>query len=318
MEKYPLRNKALSALLDEGETLKHPIYAVLEREGRRYTSYLGLTDGFLLIALTFENNRTWSARIPLDIKSLKIKKSNFFIQSDYEISIAFENSSPIKIYANKKVSTYGDQEEHINAFLAYLSDNAPKEEFPSLKDIKGSKFQRQYFDFILYLFLPFPLFAVCVITMVNLRHNEFVFANNLLDILYGMGLFLIILSPIFILSILNHVFGKIVSVINRDGIYLENDFVSWGKIEKITYIPEVFANRNPYAMVYRYTRMVLTVLNSSGEKYDIEVKNFPVYGLFKIKRLCPDKKIEFVAKDILFVVMIWITVMVVMLAMIFF
>lgn len=309
MEKFPLMNKTLSALLNEGETLQHPIYAILERGGKRCTSYFGFTDGFFLIALTHENNETWSERIPLEIKSLKVEEFKLLNQKEYEINIAFENNSPVKIIAGEKTFSYGNQKEQITAFLNHLYALAPKKTCPSLREIKGARLRRQYFSAFLYFLSPVPLFGVLAIIITTLKHDEFVFLKCLFECLYGVWISLLILSPLILLTILNRFFfGKIVCVMNRDGMYLKNDFIPWGKIVKITYIPE-FVYRYHADIRYRYTRLLITVCNSLGKEHDIEVKNFPFYGLFKLKRLCPDKKIKFIAKEVSFVIWIWSAVL---------
>lgn len=310
MKNYPIMNKTLSSLLNEGEIIKHPICAVLEYDGRRYFSYFAFTNDALLIALTHENNTNWSKRIPLDITSLNIKEYNFFSKREYEINIAFKDNSPIKIIIPYKNFTYGEQKEDTRQFIDYLKEHSPQNSYPSLKDVSGIKLRRQYFNFPIYLLSPVIPISILVITMVLIKNNEFAFKHWLALSLEGVCIVLALLSPFIVLSILNRfLFGNIVSVINNQGIYLENNFIPWDKIHKITYIPNTPSRYQHSVLHHRYTRLNLTLTGETGEGYDVEIKNFPFYGIFKLKKFCPDKKIKFAAKFILCEIIILIIAM---------
>lgn len=313
MEKYPLMNKALSVLLNDGETIKHPLHAILEREGTRYYSYFAFTENALLVALSYENNNaTWSKRLPLDVESVMIKDYKIFRNHEYEINIAFKNNSPIKIIIPYQDFTYGNQSEKIQQFIKHLQEHSPKNSCPVLKDINGTKLRRQYFNLPIYLILPVIPLCISLFAMVLIRHNEFSWGEWLTVSFEGISFVLTLLSPFVLLSVLNHfLFGKIVSVINDDGIYFENNFVPWNKIKKITYIPDVPGKHQHTVIHHRYTRLKLTLNSETDEKYDVEIKNFPFYGLFKLKKFCPDKKIKFSAKFILVKIIILIIAMVI-------
>lgn len=301
MSNYTLMNKALSRLLNEGETIIHPICAVLERNGRRYFSYFAFTDDALLIALTYENNTTWSKRISLDIASLKIKEYKFFGKRGYEVNIAFKNNTPIKIIIPYKNFTYGEQKEDIQQFINYIKEHSPQNSYPPLKNITGTKLRRQYFNAPLWFVLPIIPICIILIAMVLIRHNEFSFSEWLALSLNGIGLLIAIISPFIVLSVLNRFwFGKIVSVINNQGIYFENNFLPWNKINKIEYIPDTAGRQYKINLrLYGYTRLKLTLNSGIGDEYDAEIKNFPLYGLFFFKKFCPDKKIKFDAKNVI-------------------
>lgn len=301
MSNYPIMSKALSSLLNEGEIIKYPICAVLERDGRRYFSYFAFTDDALLIALTYENHTTWSKRVPLDITSLNIKEYKFFSKREYEINIALKDNSPIKIIIPYKNFTYGEQKEDIQRFINYLKEHSPQNNYPPLKDINGVKLRRQYFNAPLWFVLPIIPICIILMAMVLIKHNEFSFSEWLALSLKSIGLLLAIFSPFIALSVLNRfLFGKIVSVMNNEGIYFENNFIPWNKINKIEYIPDTAGRQYEIKLaLYGYTRLKLTLNGETGKEYDAEIKNFPLYGLFKLKKFCPDKKIKFAAKNVL-------------------
>ena len=97
---------------------------------------------------------------------------------------------------------------------------------------------------------------------------------DLFPVFAGMAL------PFVVLSLLNrYAFGKIVAVIGEDGIYLENYFVPWDKIQQITYVPDMPSRSSSPD---QYSRAVFTVEDASNTVH------FPLYGLLKIKRLHPE------------------------------
>lgn len=301
MSDYPLMNKALSPLLNEGETIKHPIHAVLEQDGRWYFSYFAFTEDAFLVALSHENNNApWSKRIPLDVESVMIKDYKVFKNREYAINIAFKNNSPIKIIIPYRDFTYGNQSEKIQQFIKHLQELSPQNSHPALKDINGTRLRRQYFNLPIYLILPVIPLCISLFAMVLIRHNGFSWGEWLTISFEGISFVLALLSPFVLLSALNRfLFGKIVSVINDNGIYFENNFVPWNKIKKITYIPDTPSEYQHSVPHHCYTRLKLTVESETGEDYDVEIKNFPLYGLFKIKKYCSNKKIKFAAKNVL-------------------
>lgn len=305
MSDRPLMEKALSALLNDGETIKHPIHAVLEQNGGRYYSYFAFTENAFLIALTYENNTSWSKRIPLDIVSLSIKEYKFFSKREYELNITFTNNSPIKILIPYKSFTYGEQKKEIQKFINCLKEHSPQNSYTPLKDINGVKLRRQYFNLPIYLLSPAIPISILGMTMILIKHNELSFNYWLTLSLEGVGIVFALLSPFIILSLLNRfIFGKIVSVINNEGIYFENNFIPWNEIDKISYIPNIPSKYQSSVLHHRYTRLSLTICNENGVEYDAEIKHFPFYGLFKLKKYFPAKKIKFIGKNVTWTIIV--------------
>lgn len=134
-------------------------------------------------------------------------------------------------------------------------------------------------------FLPMPIIAL---TAKSFKTNGFILSEFLSTVWLCFSVFAVVLSPIIALALLNRfLFGKILCVINNDGIQLENDRIQWQEIKRITYIPEVF-NRGA-----EYSRVCVTRSRSSGEPVDIVINHFPVYGLQVIKRICPQIEVKF-------------------------
>ena len=112
--------KSLTDLLEEGETLMHPIYGLLNQGNMQYFGYFGFTKNHLLIALVSEIGKqiTYTIRIPLDIKSIKIKQTKLLKQ--VVIDISFNDGAPCQITASPKVLTIDSQKENLPQFLNYL------------------------------------------------------------------------------------------------------------------------------------------------------------------------------------------------------
>ena len=64
----------LSGMLQDGETLMHPIFGYIKYNGFQQFAYFGLTETHFLIACLSGENVTDTKRIPLNITSVQIKK----------------------------------------------------------------------------------------------------------------------------------------------------------------------------------------------------------------------------------------------------
>ena len=89
--------ETLSKLLKDGETLMYPIFGTIKKGAFHSFAYFAFTETHLLIAyLTSGDKVADIEKIPLDIKSVKICKTNIF--SEYKIHISFENRKSIEIF----------------------------------------------------------------------------------------------------------------------------------------------------------------------------------------------------------------------------
>lgn len=103
---------------------------------------------------------------------------------------------------------------------------------------------------------------------------------DLFPVFVGMAL------PFVALSLLNrYAFEKIVAVIGEDGIYLENYFVPWDKLQQVTYVPDMPSKSS---RPDQYSRAVFTVEDASNNVFDVKARHFPLYGLLKIRHLHPE------------------------------
>ncbi len=274
--------KSLTDLLEPGEILMHPIYGILSQGNAQYYGYFGLTENYLLIALITSFGKTVAntIRIPLDIKSVKIKKSPIIKQR--EIDISFNEGAPCKIIASPRVATIGTQKENLPEFISYLVSKAPQTQIPKLKDISGIKIRRQYFKMFYYIVFLAVVMVPLMMTVIRLKENNFDLAEIVETIITALWVGGVFLSPVIVWSLLSRfVFGKIVGVVNDAGVFVENNFIQWVDIKEIIYDTDI-----------NYTCATIAVETSNDEEYTVDIMHFPAYGLRKIKKCRPETKIK--------------------------
>ncbi len=285
--------KSLTDLLEEGETLMHPIYGVLHTEATPYYGFFGFTDTHLLIALVSGKKITHTKRVPLDIKSINVKQS-FLGESSIEIN--FRRGSPCKISAFKKVATIDVQKENLPLFLEFLFSKEDKTEKVKndLKKIDGKKIRWQYFSVIIYGMISLMMMLVVMFAILDIRADKFAWAT-----IFGVAsMWLYMTSPFIVLSILNRfLFGKVLCVMNNRGVYFENDFIPWKNIKKVEYNPELSSKHK-----VKYSYASFTIAEGNSREYQLNISHFPLYGLRIIKNYNPDIKTQIPTNKKLFIV----------------
>ena len=252
----------------------------------QYYGSFGFTETHLLIALLSRKQITYTIRIPLDIKSIKIKRTAVF--KEYVIDIGFNDGTPCRITASPNVLTIDSQKENLPQFIEYLKSKSPKNEATELKNISGEKIRWQYFNTFIYVMLAcFPVPPVMMIIM-GIKENNL----DLGAIVEALPLFLTIwgvfLAPFVVLSLLNRFFfGKIIGVANDEGLHLENSFIPWENIQKIVYAPGISTINKAN---YTFATVFVNAPNKTG--YTFDIIHFPAYGLRKIKKLHPEVDIS--------------------------
>ena len=114
--------QSLSELLENGETLKYPIYGTLHQKNKHWFGFWGLTDNYLLSVLLVRNSKKigWTSRIPLEIKAVRVKKS--LIPFQYKIHIEFQEGSPCDFRVSRKVVGFDQQEANLSNFIKYIQN----------------------------------------------------------------------------------------------------------------------------------------------------------------------------------------------------
>lgn len=280
---------SLSKLLKEGETLKCPFYGILNQANETFFCFFGLVNNDLLVAVRsdFGQNITYSTRVPLDVKSVKVKTT--LILHQRVIDISFFEGSPCRITASPKIIGVGSQLESLNAFIDHLFDLIPRGNKPvKLTDIDGVRIRRQYFNVYNYLLLPFLPMLLVMITILNTAKNGFILSEFTETVFTSFLLFGVAMLPFFLLSLLNKfLFGKTVCVLTEDGIHLENDFIPWKEITAVNYSPRISLRSK-----IKYTYATLTVKREDSEEFFVDIMSFPRYGLKKIKNYAPEIEVK--------------------------
>ena len=114
--------QSLSALLENNEILKFPIYGTLLQKSKHWFGFFGLTDGHLLIALLEGSSQvlSWASRVPLDVKAVRVKKS--LIPAQYKVHIEFHEGPPCNMRVSKKVYGIKSQEENLSGFIRCIQE----------------------------------------------------------------------------------------------------------------------------------------------------------------------------------------------------
>lgn len=282
--------KSLTDLLEDNEALMHPIYGILNQGNTQHYGFFSFTKSHLLIALMSGKQITYTARIPLDIKSIKIKQTAIFKQ--FVIDIAFNNGAPCRITASPRVLMIDSQKDNLPQFINYLKSKSPKKEKNKLKDSCGKKIRWQYFNTFIYAMISFFPMPLVMIAVRGLKENNFNLAETTKLIPMALTVWGIFLVPSIILSLFNRfLFGKIVGVVHDDGILLENNFITFEQIQKITFNPHF-----PSRFKTSYTYASFFIKSNAKAEYTVDIMHFPIYGLRKIKKYKPEIEIK-LSKD---------------------
>ena len=279
--------KSLTDLLEDDETLMYPIYGVLNQGNTRYYGYFAFTEHYLLIALLSEMGKqiTYTTRVPLDIKSVKVKQTAILKQ--FIIDISFNEGAPCRITASPKVLTINTQKENLPKFLEHLYAMVPKTKQPELKQLSGDKIRTQYFNYILVVFLSFVPVAPIMIPIMKWKNSgEWLFDEFMSTLINTVGMWSFIIIPLILLSLLNRFcYGKVVCVFDDRGIHTENDLLLWTDIKRVSFKASIPSR-------YKYSPACTTfVINKAGE-YEFDILHFPFYGLRKIKKYCPNIEVK--------------------------
>lgn len=113
---------SLTGLLEPGEPLMYPIYGtLLEKKGRHWFGFFGLTECFLLITLLQGDSKeiAWTSRVPLDLASVRVRRCLF--PGQRILSLSFREGNPCRIRVSSRVIGIPSQKENLDGFLAFLS-----------------------------------------------------------------------------------------------------------------------------------------------------------------------------------------------------
>ena len=141
---------------------------------------------------------------------------------------------PPGICHTNKCSTFNNYDRHGLPCTYFLPDDRGYE--GQFWERKGRVIRRQYFNIYITICLCgfIGVFvAIGVKSIVDGTTSEFFAVGN---ILMWIGIWVTILLPFFALSLLNHYFfGRRVCLINKDGLFCSQCFLSWEEIQSMVF-----------------------------------------------------------------------------------
>ena len=281
--------ESLSSMLQDNETLMYPIFGYVKEGGFQQFAYFGFTETHFLIAYLLGEQITDTVRIPLDIKSVQIKKSK--ILKENIINILFNKKRSYTISAFSKVLKIKSQERNLPLFLEFVKNNAKKQAL-TLDEMDGKKIRWQYFNTYIYMMLAMIPAVPAMIIMGELRKGNFDIWNVIVEMSGAtpvmLAMYGFFIGPVVILSILNRFsFGKILGVVTEDIFFLENREIPITDIKEIVYHPRIMSRRN---ISFSYATIFVCV--KANDIVSIDMVHFPMYGLRTIKKYNKEIKLK--------------------------
>ena len=148
-----------------------------------------------------------------------------------------------------------------------------------LKDITGIRIRHQYFNCPIYMSLCILLIVSLMTMFVPLFENDFHFSKWMDDIFEAVFAITIFIVPCTILSVLNRFFfGKIVCVLNGEGIHYKDGLIKWNDILSIEYNITEFGR----------TRFRSAYIDVVCKNKTIQIKSVPLYMFSLVKKYNAD------------------------------
>lgn len=152
-----------------------------------------------------------------------------------------------------------------------------------MDQINGTKIRWQFFTWPIFTFLFCMILAPFTILIFDLYEGKFIFSEWLSGLSISVWVCLVLAIPFIILYILNlHFFGKIICVLNSDGIHYENGLLKWEDITNIEYEIVLPSRSITSSRENRYCHSVIYT-----EKETIKLIHTPIYFIFKVKKYKP-------------------------------
>lgn len=159
-----------------------------------------------------------------------------------------------------------------------------------LRDIAGEKIRWQYFNVPIYelLYVAYIVAVMCIVFVIDAWSLEVTAA----EVFAMLSMFGILLLPFVILSAINRFWiGKIICVLNEEGIYYKDGLIKWEAVTHIEYNAEQPTRYNRHSSAYII-----------GKNMKVELAHAPYMLLRKAKKYNPEiitgfskgNKIEFV------------------------
>ncbi len=150
-----------------------------------------------------------------------------------------------------------------------------------LREINGDKIRWQYFTYPILILMFCMLFTPYCILVFSFSAGDFNLSNWISDLFISAEVCLIFAIPFVILSILNkRFFGRIICVVNENGIYYKDGLLKWNDIIKIEYEIQF-----PGGVVKKENLFCHAVIHTRKEK--INLIHAPMFFISKVKKHQP-------------------------------
>lgn len=162
----------------------------------------------------------------------------------------------------------------------YIPPNKERGFSESLNQISGTRIRRMYFTFWIYMYSL--CLVLVIITMALHEKSILLFFQFLFECIQYIVVFIV---PFIILSLLNkRLFGRLVCIVNENGLYCNQKLLQWSQIKSATYdIDLPGKSRSGYCSVkIGYDR-----------GYSLIIPHAPRSILKQIKKYCPQSKLGF-------------------------
>ena len=173
-----------------------------------------------------------------------------------------------------------------------------------LREIDGEKIRWQYFSWPIVILIFCMFFVPYCILVFSLSAGDFNLSNWFSALFICVEVCFAFSIPFVILSILNRrFFGKIICVINENGIYYKDGLLKWDEILKIAYEIEL-----PGGVVKKENLFCRSVIYTRKEK--IKLTHTPMFFISKVKKYNPslDAKVSKKSKWMIGFIIVLLTI----------
>ena len=152
-----------------------------------------------------------------------------------------------------------------------------------LSKIEGTKIRWKYFTVTILVLLSCAVWVSYSLLVLQFTFGEFQLSEWLSGLLISFEVFLVCSIPFVFLSVLNRrIFGKIICVLNDDGIHYKDGIIRWNEIVKMEYEIKIPGRRNLFNPKYRCLAIIHT------RKRKILLMHAPLFLLSKSRKYYPD------------------------------
>ena len=150
------------------------------------------------------------------------------------------------------------------------------------KSLRGVKIRRQYFNVCIFFLLCFALGVFQSFTFIPLIEGYFSFSEWRENLASPLAL-MVLSAPLIFFSILNRfLFGKIVCVLNEEGIHYKYGLIRWDRIVRIEYQIASYSKNPRY---HQHACIAVVCKNTT-----IKIQSAPLYILSAAKKFRPNIK----------------------------